>query len=115
MFVGVARYVLQIPGSQSLKDRRRVVKSFKDRVAARLKASVAEIGELDVWQVATVAVAVVSGDRGRCSEALSHATSIAGSLSDALLADVRTEVLSFGWGGENLRGGIESALDGSEP
>ena len=37
MFVGVARFVLQIPGARSLKDRRKVVKSFKDRVRARLR------------------------------------------------------------------------------
>jgi hypothetical protein len=108
MFVAVARFVLQIPGARSLKDRRRVVKSFKERLGARLKVSVAEVGELEAWQVATVAIAVVSGDRVRCDEAVSHATSIAGSL-----ADVRTEIVSFGKAGEGIRGGIEQALERS--
>ncbi|HEX4474410.1 MAG TPA: DUF503 domain-containing protein [Polyangiaceae bacterium] len=111
MFVGVARFVLQMPGARSLKDRRSVVRSFKDRVRARLKASVAEVGDVEAWQIATVSIAVVSRERPRCDEALSAATSIAGSLSEAILADVRTEVLSFGKGGERIRGGIEHSLD----
>ncbi len=103
--------MLQIPGARSLKDRRRVVKSFKDRVRARLPVSVAEVGDVELRQVATLGLAVVSGDASRCREVLSSATSIAGGLSDALVADVATEVMSFGTGGSGVRGGIEHALD----
>lgn len=111
MFVGVARFVLQIPGSRSLKDRRRVVKSFKDRVRARLPVSVAEIGDLELYQVATLGVAVVAAQSSRVTEVLSHAKSMAASLSGALLADAATEIVSFGAGGKGLRGGIEDVLD----
>jgi uncharacterized protein len=110
MFVGVARLVLQIPGARSLKDRRRVVKSFKDRLRARLPVSVAEIGDVERYQVATVGVAVVSGSSARCSEVLSHARGMASSLSGAILADAATEIVSFGSGGGSMQGGIEKAL-----
>ena len=111
MFVGVARFVLQIPGARSLKERRKVVKSFKDRVRARLPVSVAEVGDVERHQVATVAVAVVSRDSSRCQEILSGAAKMAAGLSGALLADVATEIVPFGEGGSGLRGGIEHALD----
>jgi uncharacterized protein YlxP (DUF503 family) len=111
MFIGVARIVLQIPGARSLKDRRRVVKSFKDRARARLPVSIAEVGDVERHQVATLGVAVVSGDAARCSEVLSHAASMASGLGDALLADVATEIVAFGAGGSSLRGGIEKTLD----
>jgi uncharacterized protein len=110
MFVGVARFVLQIPGARSLKDRRRVVKSFKDRVRARLPVSVAEVGDVERHQLATLGVAVVSGESARCSEVLSHARSLAGSLSGAVLADATTEIVSFGPGGRRMQAGIEQAL-----
>jgi uncharacterized protein YlxP (DUF503 family) len=110
MFVGVARLVLQIPGSRSLKDRRRVVKAFKDRARARLPVSVAEVGDLDRHQVATVGVAVVSGDSRRCQEVLGAARGLAAHLADAVLADVAVEVVPFGAGGKGIRGGIEQAL-----
>ena len=111
MFVGVARIVLQIPGARSLKDRRRVVKGLKDRARARLPVSIAEIGDLDHWQVATLGVSVVSNGSARCSEVLSLVASLAGGAHDALVADVATEIVSFGGGGSGICGGIEQALD----
>jgi uncharacterized protein YlxP (DUF503 family) len=112
VFVGVLRLVLQIPGARSLKERRKVVKSFKDRVRARLPVSVAEVGDVERHQVATVAVSVVARESQRVREILSAAKSMAGNLSGALLADVASEIVPFGEGGRGLRGGIEHALDG---
>jgi uncharacterized protein YlxP (DUF503 family) len=110
MFVGVARLVLQIPGARSLKDRRQVVKSFKDRLRARLPVSVAEVGDVERYQVATLGVATVSGDASHCDEVLARATSMARSLGGAVLADVATEIVPFGTGGSGVRGGIEQAF-----
>jgi len=110
MFVGVARLVVSIPGAQSLKDRRRVVKSLKDRIRAKMPVSIAEIGDLERYQVATLGVAVVSNDSGRCSEVLSAVTRMARGARDAVLADVGTEIMTLGDGGKGVRGGIEQAL-----
>lgn len=96
MFVGVLRLVLQIPGARSLKDRRRVVRSFKDRVQSRLRLSVAEVGALDEHQRAIIGVACVSGDAARVDELLSSAASMAGTLRDAVLLDRATEIIPFG-------------------
>jgi len=108
MFVGAARLVLQIPGARSLKDRRQVVRSFKDRARARLPVSVAEVGDVERWQVATIGVSTVSSSRARCDEILGAAVQMAGSLPEAILADVRRETFSFGPGGNALSSGIES-------
>jgi hypothetical protein len=96
MFVGVLRLTFHIPSSRSLKDRRRVVRSFKDRVQAKLRCAVAEVGALDEHQRAIVAVAVVSKDSSRVDEMLSAAASMAGGLRDAVLTDRATEIVSFG-------------------
>ena len=111
MFVGIARIVLQIPGARSLKDRRSVVRSYKDRVRARLPISVAEVGDVEAWQLATIGLAVTSSDRLRCEEVISKAIALARSLGDAVVADVRTEVTSYGPGGRDLKHGIETMLD----
>jgi uncharacterized protein YlxP (DUF503 family) len=110
VFVGVARLVFSIPGARSLKDRRRVVKSLKDRVRARLPVSLAEVGDLERYQVATLGVAVVSNEAARCSEVLSAAVRMARVARDAVLADVATEIMTLGEGGRGIQGGIESAL-----
>ncbi|HMR79267.1 MAG TPA: DUF503 family protein [Polyangiaceae bacterium] len=111
MFVGVLRLVLSIPGARSLKDRRQVVKSFKERVRARLGVSVAEVGDVELLQVATLGACVVSRQSEHCREVLEKVRGLAARLSDAIVADVASEVLSFGDGGTELRGGIENVLD----
>lgn len=111
MFVGVLRLVVTIPGAQSLKDRRRVVKSLKDRIRAKLPVSIAEVGDLERYQVATLGVAIVSNDSARCSEVLAAAARMARGARDAVLADVATEIMTLGEGGRGVRGGIEQALE----
>ncbi|GMV15197.1 MAG: DUF503 domain-containing protein [Polyangiaceae bacterium] len=105
--------VLQIPGARSLKDRRQVVKSFKERARARLPVSISEVGDVERHQVATLGAVTVARDSAYCVSVISQLTELASSLPDGVLADVRTEVLSFGEGGEGIRGGIESRAEGS--
>ena len=54
---------IRIEGAQSLKDKRHVVRSLKDKLRAAFNVSVAEMEETDLWQRATVAVVAVSGSR----------------------------------------------------
>lgn len=111
MFVGVARLVFQIPNSRSLKDRRQVVKSFKERVRARLPVSVSEVGDVERHQLATIGVAVVARDSGYVKTVLTQVRELAETASDAMLSDVKTEISSFGGGGEGIQGGIEDRLE----
>ena len=111
MFVGVARMVLSVPGARSLKDKRRVVHSFRDRVRARVSASIAEVGELERYQVATLGVSVVARDSAHCASLLSEVRRMAEGLREALLSDVATEIIPLGLGGAGVQGGIEQALE----
>ena len=79
-----------------------MVRSLKDRVQSRLKASVAEVGGLDQHQRAVIAVAVVSNEAARVDELLSSAASMAGTLRDAILTDRVTEIIAFGDQGRGL-------------
>jgi uncharacterized protein YlxP (DUF503 family) len=112
MFVGVLRLQLQIVGARSLKDKRHVVRSLKERAQARLRVSAAEIGDLDNPRHATLGFAVVSNSAAVCDEVLANVASMANTLPDAVLADRATEIIAFGEGGRGVRGGIESMLGG---
>ncbi len=70
MFVGVARWELHLAHCQSLKDKRRVVKSLKDRLRQRFQVSAAEVDHQDVWQRASLAAAIVSGDAAHAESVL---------------------------------------------
>ena len=109
MHVGVMRLILEIPGARSLKDKRQVVRSFKERVKSRVGVSIAEVGHLDKLQLATFGVAVVSGDATVCEEILGRVTSLASTLPDALLTDRAVEIIPFGDEGGGVVGGIEQA------
>jgi len=54
---------LHIEAAQSLKDRRRVLRSLKDRLRASFNVSVAELDATDLWNRATVGVVAISDSR----------------------------------------------------
>ena len=114
MFVGIARVVLRIPESRSLKDRRQVVRSFKGRLSAKLNVSIAEVGDVEHHQTATLGVVTVSRESGQCRRVLQDVRQMASTLPEALLVDVKGEVLSMGENGAQMRGGIESLLSDPE-
>ncbi len=63
MHVLLIELSLQIPQAHSMKDKRRQVKSLKDRLKQRFNASVAEIDSLDQWQQAVMGVCMISNDK----------------------------------------------------
>jgi uncharacterized protein YlxP (DUF503 family) len=54
---------LRIEAARSLKDKRQVLRSLKDRLRAGFNVSVAELDQSDLWQRATLGVVSVSGSR----------------------------------------------------
>ena len=62
MIVGVLKVSLLIRESRSLKDKRRVVKSLKERLIHKFNASVAEVGSLDHRQQAELGATIVGND-----------------------------------------------------
>ncbi|HEV8262800.1 MAG TPA: DUF503 domain-containing protein [Burkholderiales bacterium] len=54
---------LRIEGAHSLKDKRQVVRSLKDRLRASFNVAVAELDSNNLWQRATIGVVSVSESR----------------------------------------------------
>jgi uncharacterized protein len=73
MVVGLVVWDLHVPGCASLKEKRQVVKSLRDRLHARFNVSAAETAHQDLLQRAEIAVCVVSGDRRQAQSVLSSA------------------------------------------
>lgn len=70
MHVGVLQIELLIRASESLKDKRRVVKSVKDRLHREHQVSVAEVATQDHHRVATLGVSVTAEEAPRCASVL---------------------------------------------
>ena len=63
MPIAVLTLELRIEGSQSLKDKRQVVRSLKDKLRSSFNVAVAEMEETDLWQRATIGVVSISSSR----------------------------------------------------
>ena len=71
MHIGVLQIEIAIPDAFSLKDKRRVVKSLKDRIAHAHNVSIAEVGALDEHRRSMIGMAMVSNDSRYVEGALS--------------------------------------------
>ncbi len=60
MFCSCFEVVMTVPGAASLKDRRSVVKSLKERCKSRFNVSVVECGEDGKWQKASLGFALAA-------------------------------------------------------
>jgi uncharacterized protein YlxP (DUF503 family) len=61
--IGVLTLEIRVDDSHSLKDKRHVIQSLKDRLRHKFNVSVAEIDGQDLWQRSVVAAVTVSSDR----------------------------------------------------
>jgi uncharacterized protein YlxP (DUF503 family) len=92
MVIGVVRMKLVVRGSRSLKEKRRAVKSLKDRIASRLNVSVAEVDYLDDWQLTELGAAVCSTSRKHADRMLDAVVKMGRAGGPAELVDYTTEL-----------------------
>jgi uncharacterized protein YlxP (DUF503 family) len=62
MAVGVCRVTLRLPENASLKDKRQVLRSLTTRLRNKFNVSIAEVGDNERWQTATLGLSCVSND-----------------------------------------------------
>ncbi len=93
MVVGVCRFTLRLPGSSSLKDKRRVIKSLTTRLRNKFNVAVAEVADNDTWQIATIGITCVSNDARHAREMLNSVMAfVERTRLDAELLDSEIEV-----------------------
>lgn len=68
--IGVLTLELRLENTHSLKDKRHVVKSLKDRLRNKFNVAVAEIDYHDLWGRAAVAAVTVSSDHVQAEKVL---------------------------------------------
>ncbi len=73
MVVLVSELQLHFPEAQSLKEKRQILSSVKDRLHQRFHLSVAEVDHQDLWKSSTLALAMVSNDGRHADEVMSKA------------------------------------------
>lgn len=82
---------LHLDGCQSLKDKRQIMKSLKDRLHRRFNVSVAETDHQDLWQRAELCCCVVSTSRRHAAEVLAAADRLVAAEPLARVIDSATQ------------------------
>jgi uncharacterized protein YlxP (DUF503 family) len=76
MVVGLCTVELFISESRSLKDKRQVLHSLKDRLHGKFNLSVAEVDGQDLWQKAVLGMACVSNEGGHVNQVIEQALNV---------------------------------------
>jgi uncharacterized protein YlxP (DUF503 family) len=92
--IGVLTLELRLEDSHSLKDKRHVVQSLKERLRHKFNVAVAEIDYQDLWQRAAVAAVTVSPDQAHAAIVLQSVEDEAAALLGAYLVEAAVEWLS---------------------
>ena len=88
MQVGLLQLRILVPDAMSLKDKRRAVKSLKDRIRNRFNVSVAEVGLLDSLRQSELGVALVTNNSNFAESCLSK-------IVELVRATVKLELLDY--------------------
>jgi hypothetical protein len=93
MVVGILQLRLMIRDAQSLKDKRRIVRSLRDRIRNRFNVSVSEVDSLDRRQQAVLGVTLATNDRVFADQVLAKVVDLVRATPGAVLVDYETEIL----------------------
>ena len=89
--IGVLTLELRLESSHSLKEKRHVVQSLKDRLRHKFNVSVAEIDHQDLWQRSTIAAVTVSSARENAEKVLRSVDEEAAGMVGSALVDSAVE------------------------
>ena len=92
MHIGICTLHLRLLESGSLKEKRRTIKSIKDRIRSKFNVSIAEIDGLDKWQWATLGVVCVSNDARFADSLLSNVVNFINGIHQVELIDYEIEI-----------------------
>ncbi len=93
MFIGSCKIVLEIPGNNSLKGKRMVVKSLKDRLRNRFCVSVAEVEHMDNHRKAVLGVAYVTNNKIHANKVIDQIINFVESETNVFMIDYSIEIL----------------------
>lgn len=94
MNAGILKIHLRLPENLSLKGKRQEIKSITAQLRNHFNVSVAEVGDNDLWQIATIGIVFLSNDPRFTNEVLSKAVNfVENGCFDIELLDYEIEII----------------------
>ena len=98
MIIGCCCIKFYLHGNRSLKGKRQVVRSIKDRLKRNFNVSIAEVGDQDNCQNLHIGISAISSDRSYMDGLLTKITDAIDRMSLAEIIDCETEIINLGSG-----------------
>ena len=92
MIIGLISLELNILEAFSLKDKRRVLKSLKDRLKNKFNISVAEVGHKEIWNRTLLAIVNVSDDASHIDKQLSEVVNFVERIHSVSIIKINREI-----------------------
>lgn len=92
MIIGTLRVRLDLPGPQSLKDKRRIVQSLLRRLHNEFRVATAEVDDQNAPGQATLGIACVTNDGRHADRVLAQVVRYIEREREAVLADYEVEI-----------------------
>jgi len=93
LIIGALTVELQLGDANSLKEKRRILKSLIERIKNRFNVSVAEVAEHDLWQRATIGISIVSCDQTFVHKVFAAVIKFIDAQGTVLITNYQTEIL----------------------
>ena len=93
MIIGLVTASISIPHAQSLKDKRMVLRSLKDRIVNKMNVSVAEVGQQDAWKYSELAFVTVAAESDVVQHRIAELDALLRSNPTYVLLNLQTELL----------------------
>jgi len=90
--IGAFKVRFRVIGARSLKEKRKILKSLKDRIS-RMNVSIAEIDDQDKWQAATLGVALVSNDSAYINSVMDKLSVFLSDFPGMEVLQIETEII----------------------
>lgn len=93
MIVGLCTIELHLPNGYSLKAKRQILSSLKDRLRGKFNVSIAEVGDQELWQKAILGVACVTNETGYANRIMDQVINLIRSTPSVEVLQFRIEML----------------------
>ncbi|NPA12438.1 MAG: DUF503 domain-containing protein [Aquificae bacterium] len=92
-FIGNVVLDIHIPFSSSLKEKRMVLKSIKEKLKAKFNVAVAEVGNQDLWQSAVLVITTVAPEKGQAEKVIDTVVNFVESHFPEIYINVYKEII----------------------
>ncbi|MCM8818088.1 MAG: DUF503 domain-containing protein [Candidatus Omnitrophica bacterium] len=96
MFIGTLKFEAIIPGSTSLKDKRKIIQSLQNKIKSKFNVSIAEIDYQDKWQRTMIGICFVNSGKKEIEKICEKIKNMFFENSDILIINELSEIIFIG-------------------